>query len=208
MRKPSIRSSFKIPRNILAAMAILIIGVQLSACYKVHNSEHLNYAAKAGLTPITTLSPESAYVVFLRPVLPFYTATVLDGDKFLTMLTNNTHFVYKTTPGTHHFMGYVTRFGPSFIDAELEGGKIYFAAVLIQEGTFKSWLQLLPVVPGDEYWPLLSEWLPTSKSVQPNSSGINWFGSNKSELLQASSSRNQDSRIRVIRKSDGVDRIP
>lgn len=209
MRKLADSFFLQVPQNILATSIVLFMAFHFSACAKIgHISPHLNYAVKEGLTQTLDPSPDSAYLVLLRPERQYGTATILDGDKFVTMLTNNTHFIYKTNPGPHHFMGYMTRSGPSLVDAELEAGKIYFAAIKLQEGALTSWYELLPIVPGSEFWPKISHWLSESKEVRPNASGSDWFEVNKDELYQSRVSRNQASRNHVIKRSSGVDRIP
>ncbi len=198
-----------IPHWLVAGVLALIAGLTSSCAPRTHINDHLAYAPAPGFHGVET-PPGSATVVFLRPdYMPYWSASILDGEKFVTILTHQTYFVYVTTPGTHQFLAHVTRFGPSYIDAELSPGKVYVVAVKWLESGWRGWYQLIPIRPDGEYWGTLPAWLAASKQVQPKPSAIGWFGENRENLLRDQSQRTApDSRMSKLLPSDGVSTLP
>ena len=188
--------------------AVIVHFVLLATgCVSHQMSPHLDYVGEPGFTSPTP-DGDSTVVVFLRPDdVRVFSASILDGEKFIAILTEQKHFVYTTTPGDHRFMAHVTRHGPSFVDAELAAGKIYFIAVKYLESGIRVWLQLIPITPDGEYWSELSEWLSQSQLVRPNDSAQRWFEENRVELLSEQENRNTD-RISQLTANQGVDHAP
>ncbi len=170
-------------------------------------SPHLDYVGEPGFTSPTP-DGDSTVVVFLRPDdVRVFSASILDGEKFIAILTEQKHFVYSTTPGDHRFMAHVTRHGPSYVDAELAAGKIYFIAVKYLESGIRSWMQLIPIMPDGEYWSELPGWLSQSQLIRPNDSAQRWFEENSVELLSEQENRTPD-RISQLTANEGVDHAP
>ena len=80
----------------------IVFFMLLTGCVQHHANPHLDYRSEPGLI-IPKLDNNSAILVFLRPENTHFSASILDGDKFVTILTDQSHFVYETTPGTHKF---------------------------------------------------------------------------------------------------------
>ena len=84
---------------------------------------------------ITPPGPSEVVIVFMRPspIGETYSTSVFDlrpdGDRFVGILRANTRFAYRTTPGRTRFMLVTTGAGDQFMDAELAGGKTYYAMV-------------------------------------------------------------------------------
>jgi hypothetical protein len=185
---------------------LLLLALTFPSCARI--SPHLDYAPERGLQQVHPPSADSAVIIIVRPddiYTRYVTASVLDGDRFLTLLTQLTHFVYVTKPGVHHLMAHVSSPRPSYIDAELAPGKIYFAVIKWQD---KGEMELIPITPNDEYWVQVPQWLSKSKAVQPNASAFAWFEAHRAELLQEQGARKSDSTSHQLLASDGVDRIP
>jgi hypothetical protein len=79
--------------------------------------------------------PDEAVVVFMRPLLVggTYSTSVFDlrpdGDRFVGILLTQTRLAYRVPPGRTRFMLVATGGNDQFMDAELAGGKTYYAAV-------------------------------------------------------------------------------
>jgi hypothetical protein len=86
-------------------------------------------------TTVAPPGPNEAVVVFMRPLLggDTYSTSVFDlrpdGDRFVGILRSQTRLAYRTTPGRTRFMLIATGGRDQFMDAELAGGKTYFATV-------------------------------------------------------------------------------
>lgn len=177
-------------------------------CMRYDLSDKLDYAAKPGFVPPPP-SPSGSTVIFFRPDdIRALAASILDGEAFVTILTAQTHYAYVTAPGKHRFMAHVTRYGPSYVDADLAAGKTYFVAVKSLESGFRVWIQMIPITPNDQYWTNLPEWLAKSKLVHPNAEAFAWFERHRGELMSEQSIRPEDARITQLSPDAGVDHAP
>jgi len=194
--------------NLVAGCLLAISALCASSCIAPHVSPYLDYAPQPGFTPSYAVSVNRSTVVFLRPDdIRALSALLFDGDKFLTILTELTYFVYQTTPGKHTFASRVTGRGLSFMDAEIAPGKVYFAAVKYGEGN-NAWFELVPIVPDTQYWKELPEWLRQSKEVRPNSAGFKWFEARRSAVLAQQETNEGKARRYTMFEEHGVERAP
>ena len=152
-------------------------------------------------------SESTSVVVFIRPEPDFWhLASILDEEKLVTTLNGRTHFVYSTAPGPHRFMVHVTSLGPSYVDADLEGGKLYFVAV--NPGSGSDPKGLIPVAPTGEYWPELRAWLDDSWLVEPSATALEWFRVDGSDLLNEQRTREPGAQVRQLKQDQGVEHAP
>ena len=79
--------------------------------------------------------PDEVVVVFMRPSIVggTYSTSIFDlrpdGDRFVGILQTQTRLVYRAAPGRTRFMLVATGGNDQFMDADLAGGKTYYAAV-------------------------------------------------------------------------------
>lgn len=187
---------------------LFLVAISYLSCSPVYISPHLDYASQPGLQQNLTPSPNSSVIIIVRPEEIPFSASVFDGDRFLTILTAKTHFVYITEPGVHHIMAHVTRHGPSYIDAELAPGKIYFVAIKWLESGIRGWIELIPITPNDNYWGRIPHWLSQSREVKPNASAIDWLAAHRADIIREQGARTSKLRSHQVLARDGVDRAP
>lgn len=108
-------------------------------------SDHMQLAADAPAPPPS----DKAQVVFLRPSGMGWLddASIHDitehNIEFIGLVTAKTRIAHNMEPGTHRFM--VVGENADFMEAELEGGKIYYVVVTIRPGYWAPRFSLLPV---------------------------------------------------------------
>jgi hypothetical protein len=185
---------------------VLLVAGLSSSCISHHVSPYLDYAPQPGFTGV--VSSNTSIVIFSRPDdIRALSALLFDGEKFLTIMTELTYFVYETSPGSHHFVLRIGRGRLSFMDAELAPQKIYFAAVKYAEAN-TAWFELVPIVPNTDYWKDLPQWLSQSKEVRPNTLAFKWYDSRRSALLAEQDANEAKARRHQMVETYGVDRAP
>jgi hypothetical protein len=124
------------------------------------------------------LPEDKALVVFLRPAFRDHaiSAAVYEDDRFVAIVMAHTHINHLTQPGTHRYM--VVSEAADFLDADLEGGKIYFINVVPRMGMWRARFSLTAITPQSEAWSKLKGWLVESYQVVPNKDGQEWHRNN------------------------------
>jgi len=158
--------------KLLSSLSIIVM-LASTPVFAVRKSDHVNYADRPGAS-FHTPPPDRAMVVFMRPSKKGHgiSSIVYDEDTFLAVVMSETHVVYLTNPGRHRFM--IVSEAADFLDADLEGGKIYYALVQARMGAWKARFSLFPFTPRHEEWGKLEEWLAESYEVTSNESGSRW----------------------------------
>lgn len=97
------------------------------------------------------LSGDKAGIVFYRPYSGSTQAPVAefinDDVNHVAILSAHAKFFHLTTPGRHVYI--VAGETGSLLEAELEGGKIYYVRIEPRQGRFKSRFAFVPIVPKD-----------------------------------------------------------
>lgn len=68
-----------------------------------------------------------------------------DGEKYLGKFNGMKYFIYECDPGEHVF--WASSENRSFVEANLESGKVYFIEVRPMPGALKAAVKLVPVAP-------------------------------------------------------------
>jgi hypothetical protein len=119
----------KATRLVVAAGVLLLPAVLATGC----GSKGMR-AISAGQSAIQPTAND-AVVVFMRPspVGDIYSSSLFElgpqGDRFIGIITSGTRLAYRANPGRTRFMIVNTGGGDQFMDAELAGGKTYYAMV-------------------------------------------------------------------------------
>jgi hypothetical protein len=160
----------------LGVLAVLLVAV--AGCSR---RSGLMLAGERGGT-LPQPPPDEAVVVFLRPAYTGYTisAAVYEDDVFLGVVMRYARLVHETTPGTHRFM--VVSEAADFLDAELEGGKLYFVNVRPRMGVWRARFSLYPIDPSDPHWADLPAWLAESYPVTLDADGEAWARDNAASV--------------------------
>ncbi len=118
----------------------------------------------------TLLSPtkEKAVVRFMRPsgfgfAINF---NIWDGDKVIGNSVAKGQFDYLADPGKHLFVAVAEN--KTFLDAELEAGKVYYILTQVKMGIWKARVGLVPVTKGSEYWDKVSEYEKELNKLAPD----------------------------------------
>ena len=133
----------------------------------------------------TMLSPTSdkAVVRFMRPsalgnAINF---NIWDGEKVIGNSVAKGQFDYLADPGMHLFVAVAEN--KTFLDAELEAGKIYYILTQVKMGMWKARVGLVPVNKGSEYWDKVSEYEKELNKFQPDAELLKaWEDSNKDKI--------------------------
>jgi hypothetical protein len=111
------------------AAAVVVLALLAGACGRT--------AGMQAVPQITVAppGPGEAVVVFMRPsnVGEMYSTSVFelrsDGDRFVGILRGQTRSVHRMSPGRTRFMLVVAGGWDHYMDADLAGGKTYYAAI-------------------------------------------------------------------------------
>ena len=194
-----------------APCSSLVLLLALLAGCSATRSDKLDYAAEPGLR-LEAPAADEAVVVFLRPSMTGHgvTATVYEVDRFVTFVMADSHFVCRTTPGEHRYA--VVSETADFLDAELAGGRIYFALVEPRFGWWRARFSLTPVPPGSDAFERLAGWLAASYEVVPNAAAAAWNERNRDSVLAKCAERLPAWRDKpdrpALRPDDGVTEPP
>lgn len=188
-------------------LLLLVVVVATASACAIKQSKYLNYADDPG-AKLEPPPADKAMVVFLRPSKYAYkvSAVVFDGDDFVSVIMSRSYLTYLTEPGQHMFM--VISEAADFLEADLEGGKIYFALVAARMGAWRARFSLVPVTPESKDWPQLRPWLDESYEVQANELAETWDRDNRDSVMakkEAYLPRWQAKPVKpIMRKEDGV----
>ncbi|MDR2081498.1 MAG: hypothetical protein LBP54_06380 [Campylobacteraceae bacterium] len=156
-------------KNISSHAAILTIVLFFSGCAnqqyvqpanvsKIYSLPNVIPASPQYMQPVNLseadmrLSQNESAIVFLRPT--FLGAAVqapiaefIDNDlKFVAIVSAKSKVFYKTTPGKHFFV--VGGEGSNLLEADFEGGKIYYSYISPHMGFIKARFEFEPVKNG------------------------------------------------------------
>ena len=145
-------------------------------------------------SPQQALVPPSnnqAQIVFVRSSFVgsaiqavIYDATD-DGAEFVGILSNAKKLAYRVDPGRHVFM--VVSEAADFLEAELDGGKTYYAMVTPRMGAWRARFSLFPVRnsgPGEFQYgsERFQEWLEEAQFVQNTPESLAWAEQNQASV--------------------------
>lgn len=166
-----------------AHCGLLAALVLLAASCSATRSRHLEYAAEPGLELDAPAADEAA-VVFYRPAFMGHAvhAAVYEDDEFVGFVMADSHHVHRTTPGTHRYA--VVSESADFMDAELDGGRIYFAQVVPRMGWWRARFSLLPVGHESKAFARLDADLAESYAVTQRESAADWAADNNESAMQ------------------------
>jgi len=117
-------------------------------------------------------SGEKALVRFMRPSGFGYAINfnILDGKKEIGNSVAKSQFDYLAEPGTHLFIA--TAENKSFLEAELDPGKIYYILTRVGMGGWSARVYFEPVTKGSEFWDKVIEYENTLNKVQPDKEAL------------------------------------
>ena len=191
-----------------SALALVLVGFSLLAFGCSGRSHLLDYAERSGAQIAAPPSDKALVVFFCRenPWAGFLHGAVYDGERFIATLTSATFTTYLTDPGQHRFM--VANQHADFLDADLQGGKIYFVAVFPRSQHVPPGYGFWPISQQGPSWKRLKTWLSASVAVKANEQGLQWARDHEQEMKQIRSKCLPDWEARrdrpVLRSEDGV----
>jgi len=155
-------------------LLLVILCVATAGCSR--RSGLMESGTKGGSLPVPP--PDKAVVVFLRPAYTGHTisAAVYEDETFLGIVMRHARLTHETTPGKHRFM--VVSEAADFLDADLDGGKLYFVVVRPRMGVWRARFSLEPVTPSSANWAHLNDWLDETYPVSLNVEGTAWAQNN------------------------------
>ncbi len=193
----------------LALIAVLL----LSGCA----SSKMLVSETQQLAPPTS---EMAQVVFLRASSfgGAIQATVFDVSsdepEFIGISSSKTKLAYTVEPGKHVFM--VVSEAADFLEAELDGGKTYYAMITPRMGAWKARFSLHPVRASSGEFQHTSDkfqkWLSNSKFVENTPESKAWFQENKANIRSKQADywavwkekSEEDIKARTLNPNDGI----
>ncbi|WP_240945853.1 hypothetical protein [Pseudomaricurvus alkylphenolicus] len=107
---------------------------------------------------------------------------VTDGDpEFIGIIANDTKIAYETQPGERVFM--VVSEAADFLNAQLDGGKVYYSMVTPRMGAWKARFSLWPIRnDGTSKFNTqdksFDKWIRATKLVENSPKASQWFNSN------------------------------
>ena len=106
---------------------------------------------------------------------------IWDGEKVIGNSVAKGQFDYLADPGKHLFVAVAEN--KTFLDAELEAGKIYYILTQVKMGMWKARVGLVPVTKGSEYWDKVLEYEKELNKFQPDVALLRiWEDSNKDKI--------------------------
>ncbi|NIL93393.1 MAG: hypothetical protein GTO71_02875 [Woeseiaceae bacterium] len=138
-------------------------------------------------------SPDKAQIVFVRSsfVGSAIQAVIYDasggGAQFVGILSNAKKLAYDVEPGKHTFM--VVSEAADFMEAEVVGGKTYYAIVTPRMGAWRARFSMHPVrnggpgefqIDSDEF----RSWMADSKLSQNTPESYAWATENEASVLE------------------------
>ena len=185
-------------RNILFLLSVLFVLAGCSAStplMKTYEPE----------TPPDIINADESAIIFLRPEKLGYAiqspvAEIIDGDaQFVAIVSYNTKFIYKTTPGKHYFV--VAGETGDVLEANLDAGKIYYVRISPRMGTWKARFVFDPVInlsaPGFIKNVQEASWYTNTDE------GFKWFSDNKRSFIDKYSASQDE--IKILKPEFGVE---
>ena len=170
-------------RFVSKAAAVLLL-VVLGAC--AGHSEYMRDVAPADVN----FAPDSdtALIVFMRPsgfgfAVQSTVFEVTSGDpSFIGVLPAKAKLAHYTEPGQQRFM--VLGEGASFLDADLIGGRVYYATVEPRMGLWKARFSFEPVHDADMSTPEFAAGYNDSRWVEVLPAAKDWATANRPSILE------------------------
>ena len=133
----------------------------------------------------TMLTPtkEKAVVRFMRPSGFGYAIdfNVWDGEKLVGNSVAKAQFDYLAVPGRHIFVAVAEN--KTFLEAELEGGKVYYIITQVRMGAWKARVGLVAVNRGSEFWDKVQEYERGLNKLQSDTEALKkWEDKGKSKI--------------------------
>jgi len=128
-------------------------------------------------------TPEKALVRFMRPSGMGYAINfnIWDGEKVIGNSVAKGQFDYLADPGKHLFVAVAEN--KTFLDAQLEAGKVYYILTQVKMGMWKARVGLIPVNRGSEYWDKVAEYEKELNKLQPDTALLkSWEDANKEKI--------------------------
>lgn len=145
----------------------------------------------AGSQAVVVPANDMAQVIFMRPSsfggaiqASLFNATGDDLD-FIGILSSKKKIAYTVPAGKHRFM--VVSEAADFLEANLDGGKTYYALVSARMGAWKARFSIFPIkaaasadyVLGDEK---TQKWISDTTFVENTEQSIAWFEENRGSI--------------------------
>jgi hypothetical protein len=105
---------------------------------------------------------------------------VNDNVSFVGIVSANTKFLHKTTPGQHIYVAGGE--GANLLFADLEPQKFYYVRVSPKMGLWKARFKFEPILPGNSAE--LASDLSDCKWVAPNTESQTWFTENRASMQE------------------------
>jgi hypothetical protein len=133
----------------------------------------------------TMLSPtkEKALVRIMRPSGMGYAINfnIWDGEKVIGNSVAKGQFDYLADPGRHLFVAVAEN--KTFLDAELEAGKVYYILTQVKMGWWKARVGLVSVNRGSEWWEKVAEYEKELNRLQPEPASLKaWEDANREKI--------------------------
>ena len=174
----------KFPFRFVSKGAAVLLLVVLGAC--AGKSEYMRDVAPddANYAP----DSDTALIVFMRPsgfgfAVQSTVFDVTSGDPvFIGVLPAKAKLAHHTEPGQQRFM--VLGEGADFLDADLDGGKVYYATVEPRMGLFKARFSFIPVRGADMSTPEFVAGYNDSRWVEVLPTARDWAVANRPSILE------------------------
>lgn len=160
-------------RSTLVAAAVFLISCAGSSAYMKPS------AARA--TPTT----DTAVVRFMRPSGFGFAVNfnLLDGSNVIGNSVAKSQFDYVTEPGHHLFIA--TAENKAFLEADLDGEKVYYVITRIYPGAWKARVAFVAVNRGSEHWDAVTGYENELQRLEPDTEKIQAWQDANAEKIQA-----------------------
>ena len=140
---------------------------------------------------LPTVKADEAQVVFMRTssfggaISAALFDVTDDQTRYIGISTVGTRIAVKTTPGKHRYM--VVSEAADFMEAELVGGKTYYAMVTPRMGAWRARFSLWPIRkgPGGEFShedEKIAKWRDSTKLLVQSQASLDWYAENKASV--------------------------
>lgn len=127
---------------------------------------------------------DTARVVFIRPQKGLAgqgVAAVYDDDALIGGLSAYSYFAYDAQPGKHIFGCYATSSGMDFLEADIDGGRTYYAQCSYQDRVLELASKLIAVKKDSDIMESLPGMLPDLTRSSLTDEGVNMFTAKQEE---------------------------
>lgn len=197
-------------RILISIAMVLMVSGCASTKMTVRNNQDL-------ITPVA----DSTQIVFMRSsflggAIQSSIFDVTSGEpEFVGILSNDTKLAYEVAPGERRFM--VVSEAADFMEANVTGGKTYFAMVTARMGAWKARFSMYPVRnggPGEYQYSSdrFQGWLAQTKFAANTPESEAWFRENLSSIKQKQAKywpvwqekSDSDKKERTLNPEDGI----